>query len=78
MVEELGLESGLAATIARWRRDVARVMRGKDDRLLVIVGPCSVHDPAAAHQARRAAAARVPTPSQRALRRHTASLCLVE
>jgi 3-deoxy-7-phosphoheptulonate synthase len=48
MVEELGLESGLAATIARWRRDVARVMRGKDDRLLVIVGPCSVHDPAAA------------------------------
>ncbi|WP_428980307.1 3-deoxy-7-phosphoheptulonate synthase [Isoptericola cucumis] len=30
------------------RREVRDVLRGEDDRLLVIVGPCSVHDPAAA------------------------------
>jgi 3-deoxy-7-phosphoheptulonate synthase len=23
-------------------------MAGKDDRLLVVIGPCSIHDPAAA------------------------------
>lgn len=31
-------------TIARGRFDVANVVNGKDDRLLVVVGPCSIHD----------------------------------
>jgi len=30
------------------RRTVRRIMDGKDDRLLVVIGPCSIHDPAAA------------------------------
>src|SRR4030095_8749538 len=30
------------------RRAVHRVLHGADDRLLVIVGPCSIHDPSAA------------------------------
>ena len=30
------------------RRDVHRVLHGADDRLLAIVGPCSIHDPKAA------------------------------
>jgi 3-deoxy-7-phosphoheptulonate synthase len=30
------------------RRAVRRILHGEDDRLLVIVGPCSIHDPAAA------------------------------
>jgi 3-deoxy-7-phosphoheptulonate synthase len=30
------------------RRAVRRIMEGEDDRLLVIIGPCSIHDPAAA------------------------------
>jgi 3-deoxy-7-phosphoheptulonate synthase len=30
------------------RAQVAAVLDGRDDRLLVVVGPCSVHDPAAA------------------------------
>jgi len=30
------------------RRNVHNIMAGKDDRLLVIMGPCSIHDPAAA------------------------------
>ncbi len=34
--------------ISDTRRGVRRIMDGKDDRLLVIIGPCSIHDPAAA------------------------------
>jgi len=30
------------------RRNVHDILRGADDRLLVVVGPCSIHDPAAA------------------------------
>ena len=30
------------------RRHVRRIMDGQDDRLLVVIGPCSIHDPAAA------------------------------
>ncbi|MBQ0930168.1 3-deoxy-7-phosphoheptulonate synthase [Ideonella alba] len=30
------------------RETIRRIMTGKDDRLLVIIGPCSIHDPAAA------------------------------
>ena len=36
------------ALIAGTRTAVRRIMRGDDDRLLVIIGPCSIHDPAAA------------------------------
>ncbi len=30
------------------RRAVRQIMTGEDDRLLVVIGPCSIHDPAAA------------------------------
>ncbi|GAA0743951.1 3-deoxy-7-phosphoheptulonate synthase [Ideonella azotifigens] len=30
------------------RQAVRRIMKGQDDRLLVVIGPCSIHDPAAA------------------------------
>jgi 3-deoxy-7-phosphoheptulonate synthase len=36
------------ALITRTRRAIHDIMAGKDDRLLVVVGPCSIHDPAAA------------------------------
>ena len=36
------------ALISRTRRAIAQIMAGRDDRLLVIIGPCSIHDPAAA------------------------------
>lgn len=35
-------------TIARGRRDAANILSRKDDRLIIIVGPCSIHDPNAA------------------------------
>ena len=34
--------------IAKTRKTVHQILHGKDDRLLVIIGPCSIHDPAAA------------------------------
>ena len=34
--------------IADTRRRIHDIMAGKDDRLLVVIGPCSIHDPAAA------------------------------
>src|SRR5664279_5331630 len=30
--------------VERSRRDISRVLHGQDDRLLVVVGPCSIHD----------------------------------
>ena len=30
------------------RRNIQNIMAGKDDRLLVVIGPCSIHDPGAA------------------------------
>jgi 3-deoxy-7-phosphoheptulonate synthase len=36
------------ALITQTRRSIHDIMTGKDDRLLVVIGPCSIHDPAAA------------------------------
>ena len=34
--------------ISKTRKKIRDIMHGKDDRLLVIIGPCSIHDPSAA------------------------------
>ena len=36
------------ALITGTRKAIHNIMAGKDDRLLVVIGPCSIHDPAAA------------------------------
>jgi 3-deoxy-7-phosphoheptulonate synthase len=46
--DELPLNEAGAARIQDFRRQVAEVVMGQDDRLLVLVGPCSVHDTQAA------------------------------
>jgi 3-deoxy-7-phosphoheptulonate synthase len=46
--EEIPLDATRAALVARTRREIAGIVTGADDRLLVVVGPCSIHDPAAA------------------------------
>jgi 3-deoxy-7-phosphoheptulonate synthase len=45
---ELPLGPAREALVERSRADVAAVLAGRDPRLLVVVGPCSVHDPIAA------------------------------
>jgi 3-deoxy-7-phosphoheptulonate synthase len=46
--DELPLPDAGAEMVARTRQDVAAIVTGRDDRLLVVVGPCSIHDPPAA------------------------------
>jgi len=54
-IQGTAVETLVAATRAR----VRDILRGNDDRLLVVVGPCSIHDPAGAlDYARRLAAER--------------------
>jgi 3-deoxy-7-phosphoheptulonate synthase len=48
MLEELPASAEAAAVVARTRAEVRTVLDAADDRLLVIAGPCSVHDPVAA------------------------------
>ncbi|MBW0093030.1 3-deoxy-7-phosphoheptulonate synthase [Pseudonocardia sp. KRD-184] len=45
---DLPVDDGVADTVTRARAEVVDVLDGRDDRLLVVVGPCSIHDPAAA------------------------------
>ena len=45
---ELPLTADLHDTVLAGRRQVEDVLNGRDQRLLVVVGPCSVHDPVAA------------------------------
>ena len=44
----LPLDAAALATIVAGRQAVERVLEGADPRLLVVVGPCSIHDPDAA------------------------------
>ncbi len=45
--------------VTQTRKNIHNIMAGDDDRLLVVIGPCSIHDPAAAlDYARRLQAAR--------------------
>jgi 3-deoxy-7-phosphoheptulonate synthase len=48
LLDELPLSEAAAAIVERTRAEVRAVLDGSGDRLLVIAGPCSVHDPVAA------------------------------
>ena len=42
------ISESAANTVANSRTAIHNILHGKDDRLLVIIGPCSVHDPKSA------------------------------
>ncbi|MBA3011403.1 MAG: 3-deoxy-7-phosphoheptulonate synthase [Proteobacteria bacterium] len=46
--DELPITDEVAQTVIDGRRDVENILLGKDKRLLVIAGPCSIHDSDAA------------------------------
>ncbi|MDO8757220.1 MAG: 3-deoxy-7-phosphoheptulonate synthase, partial [Elusimicrobiota bacterium] len=48
MTEQLPASDASLATVAAGRRAILDILDGKDDRLLMVVGPCSIHDPKAA------------------------------
>jgi len=47
LMEELPVSGADTQLIADARADVARIVTGEDDRLVIVVGPCSIHDPEA-------------------------------
>lgn len=46
--QEIPLPDYLKARIGRHRNEIRAILNGDDDRLLVVVGPCSIHDEVAA------------------------------
>eukprot|EP01064_Diplonema_japonicum_P021451 TRINITY_DN30996_c0_g1_i1.p1 TRINITY_DN30996_c0_g1~~TRINITY_DN30996_c0_g1_i1.p1 ORF type:complete len:375 (+),score=89.99 TRINITY_DN30996_c0_g1_i1:43-1167(+) len=44
LLDELPLTETASATVVKGRVDVTNCIKGTDDRLIVIVGPCSIHD----------------------------------
>ena len=47
LIEELPLSEKGSVVVSRARKEVGHILDGEDDRLVVIVGPCSIHDPLA-------------------------------
>ncbi len=45
---ELPIDAQVGDTVTRARSEVVDILDGRDDRLVVVVGPCSIHDPDAA------------------------------
>jgi len=48
--EELPISDAASETVFAARNQVGEILAGRDPRLLVIVGPCSIHDPEAARE----------------------------
>jgi 3-deoxy-7-phosphoheptulonate synthase len=50
LIEEIPISERASNVVANARGAVSRVLDGDDTRLVVIVGPCSIHDPASAFE----------------------------
>jgi 3-deoxy-7-phosphoheptulonate synthase len=48
LLDELPLPEAGSRSVAEWRGEIAAILGRTDDRLIVVAGPCSVHDVAAA------------------------------
>jgi 3-deoxy-7-phosphoheptulonate synthase len=48
VINEYPITESATNTVLAARGAIQRILRGEDDRLLVVVGPCSIHDPVAA------------------------------
>lgn len=50
LIDLVPVSATAGATVTGCRSDVRRALAGEDDRLVVVVGPCSIHDPDAARE----------------------------
>ena len=50
LLEKFPATENAANTVAHVRKAIHKILKGSDDRLLVVIGPCSIHDPAAAKE----------------------------
>ena len=48
VTDDLPISDSAAETVYQARQAIYRILRGEDDRLMVVIGPCSIHDPKAA------------------------------
>jgi 3-deoxy-7-phosphoheptulonate synthase len=48
LIRDIAISDAAAETVAQARQTIHQILSGEDDRLVVVVGPCSIHDPAAA------------------------------
>src|ERR1700728_852617 len=48
--EELPVTDAASATVFHARQEIVEILNQRDPRLLVVAGPCSIHDPTAARQ----------------------------
>ena len=48
--EEMPMTERASSTIVQARGEISDILQGKDHRLLVVVGPCSIHDTKAARE----------------------------
>ena len=48
LIRHVPVNEQASQTVTRCRNDVREILQGTDDRMVVIVGPCSIHDPDAA------------------------------
>src|SRR5271154_6813179 len=48
--EELPITDNASRTVFEARRQIVDILNGSDDRVIVVVGPCSIHDPIAAKE----------------------------
>ena len=48
--DEMPISEAAAHTTAKARAEIHKILTGQDDRLLVVVGPCSIHDTVAAKE----------------------------
>ena len=50
LLEKFPATDNAAATVSHARNAIHKILKGNDDRLLVVIGPCSIHDPVAAKE----------------------------
>ncbi|CAN8098226.1 unnamed protein product [Discula destructiva] len=48
LIQDIPVTEESLHAVVKGRRDAADIVMGQNDRLLVVVGPCSIHDPATA------------------------------
>jgi 3-deoxy-7-phosphoheptulonate synthase len=50
IMSELPATETIRSLVSNTRNEIANIIKGEDDRIVVVVGPCSIHDSAAAYE----------------------------
>ena len=53
VISEMPISPGASELVFKSRKEISDILHGNDDRLVVVVGPCSIHDPKSAIECRK-------------------------